>query len=296
MASERWTDLLDPSEEELRRHAPGVDDATIAALAERDGSRPHLRSHDLYVVGVLRVPVLVPADDRVYYQEIGLLADESRVLTVRKTPHSGQPFDPREAIDATTPDDAPAMIVQRLLDEIAERYLDLVDGLDAEIENLEDHVDEWPPDRVRRSIADIRHNFLHIRRTLTPMRDAVREVVDGRVRMRAERPSRQLELGFATVYDKLLRATEGLDFSRDLLSSVRDYLQAKVTTDQNEVMKRLTAIASLLLLPTFIVGLYGQNFKDIPELGWSWGYWWAWGLIVVTTVLQLVYYRRKRWI
>jgi len=55
-------------------------------------------------------------------------------------------------------------------------------------------------------------------------------------------------------------------------------------------------IASLLLLPTFIVGLYGQNFKDIPELRWHYGYGYVWGLIVVTTVLQLWYFRRKRWI
>jgi len=61
-------------------------------------------------------------------------------------------------------------------------------------------------------------------------------------------------------------------------------------------MKRLTVVASLLLVPTFIVGLYGQNFRDIPELRWGWGYGWSWLLIVVTTVLQVWYFRRKRWI
>jgi magnesium transporter len=60
-------------------------------------------------------------------------------------------------------------------------------------------------------------------------------------------------------------------------------------------MKRLTVIASLLLLPTFIVGLYGQNFVDIPELRWHAGYAYVWGLIVVTTALQLWWFRRKRW-
>jgi magnesium transporter len=76
---------------------------------------------------------------------------------------------------------------------------------------------------------------------------------------------------------------------------VRDYAQAKVANDQNEVMKRLTVIASLLLLPTFIVGLYGQNFRDIPELHWAWGYGYVWGVIVVTTLLQLWWFRRKNW-
>ena len=77
---------------------------------------------------------------------------------------------------------------------------------------------------------------------------------------------------------------------------MRDYFQAKIANDQNEVTKRLTAIASLLLVPTFIVGLYGQNFRHIPELAWGFGYWWSWLLIILTTVAQLLFFRRKRWI
>ena len=80
-------------------------------------------------------------------------------------------------------------------------------------------------------------------------------------------------------------------------ASVRDYLQAKIANDQNEVMKTLTVIASLLLLPTFIVGLYGQNFQHhFPEIHWRLGYVWSWGLIVVTTAAQLWFFRRKKWI
>ncbi len=66
---------------------------------------------------------------------------------------------------------------------------------------------------------------------------------------------------------------------------MRDYSQAKIANDQNEVVKRLTAIASILLVPTFIVGLYGQNFiRSMPELRWRFGYEWSWGLIIVTTI------------
>ena len=69
-----------------------------------------------------------------------------------------------------------------------------------------------------------------------------------------------------------------------------------MANDQNEVMKRLTVVASVLLLPTFIVGLYGQNLKGIPELHFHYGYAWSWALIVLTTLAQLVYFRRKGWI
>jgi len=77
---------------------------------------------------------------------------------------------------------------------------------------------------------------------------------------------------------------------------VRDFHQAEVANDQNAVMKTLTVIASVLLLPTLIVGWYGQNFIHMPELHWKYGYYYSMALIVVTTLLQLWYFRRKHWI
>jgi len=130
------------------------------------------------------------------------------------------------------------------------------------------------------------------------MRDAVRRVIDGTVEVE-EGPEvfpREVEVALNAAYDKFLRASDGLDLARDLLAGVRDYSQAKIANDQNEVMKRLTVVASLLLLPTFIVGLYGQNFVDIPELRWHLGYAYVWGLIVGTTALQLWWFRRKQWV
>ena len=112
--------------------------------------------------------------------------------------------------------------------------------------------------------------MLHIRRTLAPTRDAVRRVVDNRVDLEGgiEVFSDDVELHFADAYDKLLRASEALELCRDLVAGARDYYQAMVAQDQNEIVKRLTAVASVLLVPTFIVGLYGQNFRDMPEYHW----------------------------
>jgi magnesium transporter len=189
------------------------------------------------------------------------------------------------------------MYLFRLVDEIAEHWLDLIDDLNDEIDELEENVEIWPGSRIRARVADLRHDLLHIRKFLSPLRDAVHKVVDGRIELDdVELFSREVQLQFADAYDKLLRATEGVETSRELLGGVRDYFQAKIANDQNEVTKRLTAIASILLVPTFIVGLYGQNFDNIPELHWGFGYAFSWGLIVVTTILQVVFFRRKRWI
>jgi magnesium transporter len=297
----RWADLIDPTEAELRAqlpehvHATAIE-ALLAPHVHDDEPRPRIESHGDYVFGLLLVPVAVPKEDRLFYQEIDFVATHERMLTVSKTPPGERPFDPKPAQEACRVHEEVGMFVYHLVDEIAERFLDLVDALDDEIDELEDTVAESAVPVVGRRLRELRHDVLGIRRTLSPSRDAVRRIVDNRVDLDdAELFPHEVEIAFGSAYDKFLRASEALDSSRDSLAGVRDYLQGKISNDQNEVMKRLTVIASLLLLPTFIVGLYGQNFHHIPELGWTWGYWWAWGLIVVTTIGQLVFFKLKRW-
>jgi magnesium transporter len=301
-----WIDLLDPDEGELRAalkhdiHQRALEQLLRPAL-HGDEPRPRLEGQDHYVFGVFLVPIAIRAEDRVFYQELDLVATRERLVTVRKTPERGHPFDPGPAQESVRSDDdrRTGLMVYRLVDLIAEYFLDLVDALDDEIDELEDGIEQWPATQVRGRISELRHDLLHVRRTVTPTRDAIRRVVDRRVdaaEQGGEVLPRDIELDFADVYDKLLRAVDGLDLSRDLLASARDYQQAKIANDQNEVTKRLTVIASVLLVPTFIVGLYGQNFEHIPELAWGFGYWWSWGWILVTTALQLAFYRWLGWI
>jgi magnesium transporter len=299
-----WIDLFDPNAEQLRSKLPhAVQESALELLLaparHADEPRPTLQAHGDYLFGIFLVAVAVPKEDRVFYQEVDVVLTHDVLVTVSKTPPGEHPYDPRPAREACRPDDTAGMMLYRLIDDIAERYLDLVDSLDEEIDELEDRVEAAPPAETRARLSDLRHDLLHIRRTLGPTRDAVRRIVDNVVEVETgeEVFPHDVEIAFNSAYDKLLRAFDGLELSRDLIASVRDYLQAKVANDQNEVMKKLTVIASVLLLPTFIVGLYGQNFRHhFPELGWQWGYAWSWGLIVLTTVAQLAFFRWRRWI
>ena len=299
-----WIDLLDPSADELRAKAPKELEETalqqlLAPPQHEDEPRPTLQGHGDYVFGVFLIAVVVRAEQRIYYQEIDIVLTHDTLLTVRKTPPG---HDPACDIDVVKkgmrPDDSAGMLAYRLIDEIAERYLSLVDDLDDAIDELEDAVEAQPADQTRARISILRHALLHIRRTLTPMRDSVRRVIDNTVEVENGKEvfEHEVEVAMNAAYDKFLRATDGLDLARDLLAGVRDYSQAKIANDQNEVMKRLTVIASLLLVPTFIVGLYGQNFRVIPELHWGYGYAFSWALIIGTTILQLAFFRRKKWI
>jgi magnesium transporter len=300
-----WVDLLDPDEKTLHDALPReIHELALEQLLRPaihdDEPRPRLEGHDHYVFGVFLVPICIRDEDLIFYQEVDVVATREKLVTVRKTPELGHPFDPAPAQDAVRASHITRAgeMLYRIVDLIAEYFLDLVDAINDEIDELEDGIENWPAAQVRTRISQLRHDLLHVRRTVTPTRDAIHRVVDRRLDI-GEGPEvlpRDIELDFADVYDKLLRAVDGLDLSRDLLASARDYQQAKIANDQNEVVKRLTVIASVLLVPTFIVGLYGQNFRHIPELAWGFGYWWSWGWIIFTTILQLAFFRWLGWI
>jgi len=296
-----WVDLLDPDAEALARAwpeplHPEVLAVLLAQHVHLDEPRPKFECHGSYVFGVLLLPVAVKHENRVYSREVDLLLGERLVLTVRKTPPDGTPLD-LSRLRETHRDPTAGMLAWHIVDEVAEGFLDLVDDLQEEIDELEDHIDDWPAATIRQRVSALRHDLLHIRRTLAPTRDAVRAVIDDRIEVEGgELFPHDVELHFGSAFDKLLRASEGLETARDLISGVRDYHQSKVAHDQNEVMKRLTVVASIFLPPTFVVGVYGQNFAAIPELGWTHGYAFSWALIVASTLVQLVYFGRKGWL
>jgi len=255
-----------------------------------------LESHDTYVLGVLLFPGLLD-DERVVYHELGLVASPGLLVTVRKTASDGQVAD-LTPIDHSERATKTAVLLHRLFDAAAESYHDLVDALYDEIDALEDGLDDLPPSAIRHRLSVLRHEMLHARRNASATRAAVRRIVDGRLEVDVEGATlfpQEAEHAFADTYDALVRAIEELDVARDLIASVRDYLQSKIAENQNAIAQKLTMVASLVLVPTFITGFYGQNFTGVFQRGyWTLGV--SVGLIVSTTLVQLAFFRWKRWL
>lgn len=299
--SARWLDLVDPTREELLAALPVQVDPEVVetlATAPADGRepRPVLESHGAYVFGVLVAMYPLPLEDRVVYQEVDVVATTELLVTVRKTPRDAVAFDPAALHPAAEERVSVGALVHRLMDEVADSYLGTLDATFAEIEQLEDSIEIWPSSRVRGRISALRHELLHNRRTVSAMRGAVRRVLDGRIEVgdHALFPV-SVERLFADTYETLVRATEELDIARDLLTSVREHHQSMVVEGQGEIAKKLTVIASLVLVPSLIVGFYGQNFESAFDDGfWSLGV--SLGLIVTTTIVQLALFRWRRWI
>lgn len=296
----RWIDLLDPTREELLAALPaGVDPSVMETLAAESGdehTRPLLEGHGSYIVGVFLDAHSVPEEDRVVYREVNVVATPELVVTVRKTPAGGEPWSAEPLEIPSARGAAVGEIIFHLMDDVASSYLDFVVAVDSEIDELEEHIEDWPSERVRRRISTLRHDLLHARRTVGSMRGSVRRIVDKRLDVGDERLFPEpVERMIVNTYETLVGAGEELEVARDLLSSVRDYHQSVIAERQNDIIKTLTVIASLLFAPTLIVGFYGQNFAPaFDDAHWTLSF--STGLILVSTVVQLALFRWRRWI
>ncbi len=187
----RWIDLLDPTREELLAALPsGVDPDVLETLTAPPGNehtRPFLESHGAYVLGVLLDGQPLTNDNRIVYREVDVVATPDLLVTIRKSPEAGTPWDPGPLEIAVARGVSVGELLFRLVDDVAASFLDVVVALDAQIDELEDHIDDWPSETVRRRLGGLRHDLLHARRTVGAMRGAVRRIVDKRLDIGDER-------------------------------------------------------------------------------------------------------------
>src|SRR5438552_1884987 len=134
----------------------------LAPAEHDDEPRPTIEAHGDYVFAVFLIPVLVAEEDHVYYQEVDFVMTEDTILAVRKTLPGREPFEPDQATIEKAREEPAGMTAYRLVDDIAERFLDLVDALNDEIDELEDNVETWDAERVRERLSHLRHDILHI--------------------------------------------------------------------------------------------------------------------------------------
>ena len=185
-----------------------------------------------------------------------------------------------------------AETVYLILDAVTDSYFPELDRLSDRIEVLEDEViEQRPRPETLREVLGIKRLLLEQRRVLAPMRDMANALLrgDGQLVDRDTRPYYQ------DLYDHLVRVLDQLDLYRDLLAAVLDARAASVSNDLNATMRRLTAVTVVIMVPTLIAGIYGMNFRFMPELGQAWGYPFAIALMVGAALAALLFFRHKGW-
>ncbi|HSJ12124.1 MAG TPA: magnesium/cobalt transporter CorA [Gillisia sp.] len=187
----------------------------------------------------------------------------------------------------------PDYLLFSLLDEIIDQYIDVIDSIGDKIEVLEEDLfRERPGDEITFEIQELKRTILRLRRAIFP----IREVLSRVEKMDNDIIQDKTRNYFRDLYDHIIQITENLDIYREMTWGLMDMYMTTISNKMNEVMKVLTIMASIFIPLTFIAGLYGMNFQNMPELEWEYGYFILLGVMLVIFILMLVYFRRKKWL
>jgi magnesium transporter len=183
-------------------------------------------------------------------------------------------------------------LAHAVLDTIVDHYFVVLEKLGEREEDLEEVLTKNPTTRTLQAIHQLKREMIFLRKSVWPLR----EVISGLER--AESPLIQASTGIylRDIYDHTIQVIDNVETFRDMLSGMIDIYLSSISNRMNEIMKVLTIIATIFIPLTFIVGLYGMNFKYMPELEWPWGYPAVLLLMAAVSGFMLLYFKRKKWL
>lgn len=183
-------------------------------------------------------------------------------------------------------------LLYSLLDLIIDGYFLVIDRIGEEIEPLEEKALTNPEPQIVRSIQDLKRKLLLLRETLWASREIIARLERGESSLVGE----ATRLYFRDIHDHVFNLIEATETLRDMLSGMLDIYLSSISNRLNEVMKVLTIIATIFMPLTFIAGIYGMNFRFMPELGWKWGYPVVLSVMFLLGVGMYFYFKRKGWL
>lgn len=179
-----------------------------------------------------------------------------------------------------------------LADTIVDNYFELIEIWNDQLYQLEDFIENEDPETVPRKIQDFKKELMKARRGILPLKEAYDLLIQSESELLKDENIKY----FRDTQDHILFVIDQLDYLRDYLTNIRDTYQAEQDNQLNKTMKLLTLIATIFIPLTFLAGIYGMNFKYIPELEWRYGYFGLLAIMTIVTVGMVWYFKKKKWL
>lgn len=270
-----------------------LDPLTIEDIMNTE-HRPKMEEFDHYLILISKM-ITAHSDASIEYEQISFILAGNTLITFQETP--GDCFGPvRERLQSGTGRlrklDC-SYLMYALVDVIVDNYFIILENLGSRLEELETQsMSAKEASTFMKNLQDVKTDLNHMRRILWP----VRETVSMLVHTDSGLIGNELGPFFRDLYENMVQALEALESYRETASGLQEIYLSSISYRMNEVMKVLTVISTIFMPLTFIAGVYGMNFKYMPELSARWGYPATGGLMIVIAVGMIVYFKRKKWL
>ena len=289
-----WVDVTNPSEAEFQClekqfgfHHLAMEDCRNAH------QRPKIEDYHGYYFLVLYDARLSADEKQLELQEIDIFLAKNYVVTVHREDYPAlREVESQWRNWTDLAEHGGGLLAYLILDVVVDRYFPILDSISDRIDAMEDALFEATDTAEIEEIFQIKKQLLKMRRAISPLREALNTL------LRREQPifAREMQYYFQDVYDHIIRVADMIDITRDLLSSTVDIYLSVQSNRMNMVMKRMTAVSTILMTMAIIPGIYGMNFARMPELQWFNGYYWALGLMLLVGSAEVIFFRRIKWL
>lgn len=179
-----------------------------------------------------------------------------------------------------------------LIDSVVDHYFVALEKIEDRMESLEESFERVQDQQPLATLYTLKRETFCLRKSVWPLR----EIIGNMQKEEYLWIDPSIKFYFRDIYDHTVQVVETIDSFRDILAGMMDVYMSTMSYKLNEIMKVLTVISTIFIPLTFIVGIYGMNFKYMPELHWKWGYFGLLAIVGIVASSMLVYFRRKRWI
>ncbi len=257
------------------------------------GQRPKMEDMGSYIYIVIRMLSFQAKKREVQSEQVSLVLGPNFVISFQEG--IGDVFDSvRERIrtgKGRVRKMGPDYLAYALIDAVVDNYFLVLEKLGEKVERIEEQLVNDPSRKTLQEIHGLKREMIYLRKSVWPLR----EVISGLTRTGSKLVSESTGIFLRDVYDHTVQVIDTVETYRDMLSGMLDIYLSSISNRMNEVMKVLTIIATIFIPLTFIAGVYGMNFKFMPELEWRWGYFIILGVMAVVAVWMVIFFKRKKW-
>jgi magnesium transporter len=288
-----WVALKDPGPGELAAMQHEFDLHELAVEDARHGhQRPKVEEYGDSIFAVLHMIEVVDGELKV--GELDIFAGPNYVLSVRNLAQKG--FTDVRARCEREPhllENGAGFVLYALMDSVVDRYFPVLDLLETELETLEGRMFAGGSSRANiEAMYALKQKLMVLKHAVGPLYEGVGKLYGGRV----PKVCAGSQEYYRDVYDHLSRLNQSVDSLREMVTTALSVNLSLITLQENETTKRLAACAALVAVPTLIAGIYGMNFKHMPELNWEFGYPMAVSLMVGIDVWLFTRFRKSGWL